>query len=114
MRDERSMTREIYDWRRLPTPTEGFRSGHRSAVTYDIETLIDHLKSSVDALLSGWAEGRAWDHFAILESRIEDVERAKQVLHDIQLDASARARYATYLDATESMLRRRGPTLLSA
>lgn len=99
------MSREIYEWRRIPAPTESFRRGERNAVTYDLESAIDHLKSSVDGLLGGWGEGRDWDHAAIVESRIRDVERARQLVARTGLGDSAAEPYAAYLDSTGSLLK---------
>jgi hypothetical protein len=96
---------EIYEWRRMPVPTERFRRGQRNAVTYDLETAIDHLKSSVDGLLGGWGEGRDRDYAAIIQSRIEDVDRARQLLAQAGLSGSAGEPYAAYLERTSSLLR---------
>lgn len=102
---ERSMSREIYEWRRMPVPTESFRRGQRNAATYDLENTIDHLKSSVDGLLGDWGEGLDRDFAAIIQGRRKDVERSRQLLAQAGLSSSAEAPYAAYLESTRSLLK---------
>lgn len=89
----------------MPAPTERFRRGQRNAATYDLETAIDHLRSSVDGLLGGWGEGREWDYATIIQCRIEDVDRARQLLDQAGLSGSAGEPYAAYLERTRSLLK---------
>lgn len=105
MNSDRSLIREIYEWRRRSVPTERFRNGQRNAASFDLETVIDHLKSSVDGLLNGWTERRHWDYPSIVAKRMEDVEQAKWTLAQLELGPEEEARYAAYLDATDSLLR---------
>ena len=104
MQSDRSLAREVYDWRRMPAPTERFRQGHRNAAAFDLEAAIDHLKSSVEGLLGGWAEGRGWDYASLLQGRVEEVERAEQLLAQGGLAPPEAEPYAAYLDATRSLL----------
>jgi hypothetical protein len=103
---ERSLGRETFDWRRLRLPTERFRTGQRAAATYEAETAIDHVKSSVDALLDGWLQGRDWDFPDLIAHRIEDVEQARRLLHPHGTGAEPAASCAAYLDATTALLNR--------
>lgn len=106
MHTEHSLAREIFDWRRLPVPTERFRSGNRAAATYEAEIAIDHLKSSVSALLAGWEQGRDWDFPELVAWRTADVEQARRLLGPDAAGAEPGASCAAYLDATAALLNR--------
>jgi hypothetical protein len=101
-----SLSRQIHSWRRLAPPVDRFRSGQRGAPTFELELMIDHIKTGVDSLLDGWLAGHAWDYTFLANSEIEAINQAAVVLHSAPLSTSEGEHYRRYLDVTASLVER--------
>lgn len=95
------------DWRRLPVPTESYRQGNRNALTYDLESSLDHVTSYVYSLGSAVMEKKDWD---FTMRGIEVLHELGQIRIELEsgiasLDNGKSEEYLQFVDATERLLK---------
>lgn len=104
MTDRQRFTRLWLAWRRQNPPVSRFRNGQRSAATYDLESALDHVVSSVYALGSGYLGGEEWDYGDLAAHRLRELEEVASMLPGTPMSAALRSELAIYIDATRSLL----------
>jgi hypothetical protein len=95
------------DWRRLPVPTESFRNGNKNALTFELESAIDHVASYVYALGSALMEKADYDFTMRGIEELHELGRIREELDSgiASLENHKTETYRRFVDATERLLK---------
>jgi hypothetical protein len=104
MTDRKALVQAWFSWRRLVPPVEDFNRGKHTSPTFDLECGIDHLRTSVYGLASGFMGGKHWDFPSLTESRFAELQRLQFLVMSSSCEESRKARYSEYLDAIQRVL----------
>ena len=103
-KQRRPFTRAWFTWRRMEPPVGRFRNGERRAASYEIESALDHIVSSVYSLGEGYIAGRESDFVAQSSRRLADLDGLASALDQTDVTVEERDRFRDYLTATRSVL----------
>lgn len=88
----------------MAAPAGRFRTGARSAPTYEVECELDHVISSVYALGSAFIAGTERDLAAQASRRLADLDRVASRLETTATSDVLRADWNAYVGATRAVL----------
>lgn len=100
-----SFSKAAFQWKRLKPPVEHFRTGRRSSLLYDAEVLIDHVRTSVESLISGVEAGSRWNYGELCRFRLQDLEKAREAVEGAGVPREEMQQHLAYLSATEEILK---------